>query len=128
RIETAVVAHVLTCHSFPNRLTTFETARRIEIGALLAGVEVKCALGALSHFGERVEHGAALGATRHGSICSHLEWAWTKRVIRAGRLFSRALLGLVFAVHVTGLPVFSVRHDESPPTIVAPLLGRPQVR
>src|SRR5882672_3763861 len=46
-VECAVVANVLLCDSHWNGLHTLEPAARIEIGALLAGVQFESALGTL---------------------------------------------------------------------------------
>src|SRR2546428_3923407 len=108
REQRALVAGTLVCDPLGNPLPALETAGRIEVGALAAGVQLDAAMRAL---GERVggdrQHRAALGAARGRAA---LEDA--KRATRLGRL--APILAAAAGTPVTLLPIFTVGHHTTP--------------
>src|SRR3989442_13894767 len=111
REQRALVAGTLVCDPLGNPLPALETAGRIEVGALAAGVQLDAAVRAL---GERVggdrQHRAALGAARGRGAVED-----AKRALRLGRL---GRLGPVLAAAagtpVTLLPISTVGHHATP--------------
>src|SRR3989441_13031800 len=111
RKQRALVAGTLVCDPPGNLLPALETAGRIEVGALAAGVQLDAAVRAL---GERVggdrQHRAALGAARGRAA---LEDA--KRAPRLGRLGRLApVLAAAAGTPVTLLPISTVGHHATP--------------
>src|SRR2546427_12100539 len=108
REQRALVAGTLVCDPLGNLLPALETAGRIEVGALAAGVQLDAAVRAL---GERVggdrQHRAALGAARGRAA---LEDA--KRALRLGRL--APVLAAAAGTPVTLLPISTVAHHATP--------------
>lgn len=129
-VEGARVLYVFAGNAFHDWLTAFKPAGGIEIGALLAGVQLKAALRALSGLvAEHLQHGAALGATRDRSSRSHLQRARSEGVLPLDRLFARrSFLLIITAVHVSGLAIFPVRHGRPPPIILSPTVPFSQLK
>lgn len=116
RVKGAIVPRVFLRDALRNRLSALEPARRVEIRALLAAVELNSALWA---FAVRVvtggEDNATIGATRNGVRSRHL------RRPRADlfALWGRPLPGrsLPVGFHVAPLPILSFHECTSRPVI-----------
>lgn len=113
RIEPAFVAGIFLGNSFRDRLRAFESARRIEVGALFAGVEFEAAFGASTEWLRPLsEQRAALGTAGNRVSPWHLHRAWPEGVLPYG-LVGRRLLTLSSAVLIPVLAVLTVGHTLS---------------
>jgi hypothetical protein len=137
-IRWAVVARIFLRNPLLDRLHALEPASRIEIHALLAGMQLKAALRALPRRSRRIEHCSALGAARHRPRPRQIHRPrpkcvvpprWTARAFR-WRL-PRSLTPRLFtprfpvAVLITRLTIF--RHRPSNGQYCLPDAARAQV-
>jgi len=110
-IEPAFIACILFRDSFGHGLQAFETPRGVEARALLAWVQFKAALRALSHwFREQGQQGAALRAARHVVSPWHLDRARAKGILPNRPIESSFLLFLPAAILIPALPIFPIWH------------------
>ena len=72
---------------------------------------------------ERLQYRATLGATRNGAGGGHLQRPWAEGVVAFGRRWSRALLGFLVPVHVSGLSIFPVGQVAPPAASLSRLPG-----
>ena len=108
REKRALVLRVLSSDAHWYGLQAFEVARRVEIHALLAGVQFESALRTFfRHLPESRKKRAALGAAGHVARAGHLQWPRPERVFFYG-LLERLFLGGRSAVLVASLPVLSI--------------------
>ena len=115
--ECALVARVFARDPLCNRLPAFQAAGRIEVRALLAGVQLKPAFRALpDRLGDRGQHRPALCAARHRARPRHVDRSRTEGIVlaRTRSLARPAALRLVPTVHVALLSIFAVGHFGPP--------------
>lgn len=109
----AFVAGILFGDSLRHRLHAFESARRIEIGALLAGMQFKTAFQALTQrLRKQSQQIATLRASRNGVRSRHLHRSRSERVL-PGRTLRRSFRLFCAAVLVSSLTVFAVGQEVS---------------
>jgi hypothetical protein len=117
-IKSTVVARVFFGDPLWNRLHAFKAARRIKVGALLAGVQLKGALRTLAErLGKHGQQRAALRAARNRMRAWHLHGSRTERVVFILATWCR-LLGRLLArlatILISVLPVLTVRQKSLP--------------
>lgn len=104
----AFVACIFLRDPLRNRLHALEATGRIEIRALLAGVQFEAALGALAErLGKHCQERAALRAARNRVRSRHVHGARSESVF-ANRTLRRGLLLFRAAVLISALAVFAV--------------------
>jgi len=110
-----MVTDVLAWNSLRDGLSALEAAGGIEVGALFTGMQFEATLRTLAEgLGQDLQNRTALRAAGDVAAPRHLDGPRAERILFFGRPFARALLLLFAAVHVSGLTVFSVRHDAPP--------------
>ncbi len=113
-IEGTIVALVLGRDPCGNRLVAFETARRVEVLALLAGVEFETALRALGHgLGKILQQGAALRAAGDGTSPRHVKRARAEGVVVPRSRLLQLLLWFAAGVLISALAIFAVGQGAS---------------
>ncbi len=110
RVRRTLVPHIFSRHAFFHRLHALKAARRIEIHALFARVQLESALGtSAQRLAQILQHRPALRAARHVARSRHLDRPRTKRIFlrrtRSLRLFELRFLS---AVLISALAIFSV--------------------
>ena len=80
-IRRTLVGGVLARHAFFDRLHAFEAAARVEIHALLAGMQFESTLGAFAIGRDCLQHGPALRTTRHLPRARHVHRPRAERQI-----------------------------------------------
>jgi len=135
-IRRARIPRVFLCDPLLHRLHALEPASRIEIRALLAGVQLKAALGTLFVTGHPLQYGSALRTPRyrprprqiHGPRTQCMvPLRWTALALR-GRLSRLLPARLAITVLISRLTIF--RHSTLPTTRSYSVPGSPgrQVR
>jgi len=112
-----LIPRILLRHTFLDRLHTLKPASRIEIHALLAGMQFKPALWALPVAGHPLQHRSALRTSRHRPRSRHIDRPRPKCIValrrrRRARLLSRPLAFLAIAVLITMLTVFGCHRSS----------------
>jgi hypothetical protein len=113
-VELAIVPCIFAWDSNRDRLHALEAAARIEVSALLAGVQFEAALGTLAGCWHSLQHGAALGAARDGVRAGQIDGTRTESIVSlcggwtrgAEARFFAILPRLAVAVLIAVLPVF----------------------
>ena len=123
-IKRAVVALVFLRDAHFHRLHALKMASRIEIHALLAGMQLKPALRALPLRRHSLQHRSTLRATRHRPRPRQIDGPRAERVVLPGRrrarpfsrrprLLSRSLARLMITILIPMLTVFSQRPSQA---------------
>jgi hypothetical protein len=110
-VELAIVLLVLARDAFRNRLHAFKSRGRIEIGALLAGMQLERALRALAFGVEtRLQNGAAIRASRARDGAHHARRA-RSNLFLSGMAFGRPFLFFLglFGTHVAPLLILPIQ-------------------
>ena len=114
RKKLALVASIFFRDPLRHRLHAFETARRIEVCALLAGMQLKAAFRALpQRFRKQGQNIAALRASRHRMSSGHVHRARSEGILPRRALRRLAFWLFCSAVLVSALTVFAVGQDVS---------------
>jgi len=111
--QRAIVSRVLLGNPFLDRLHALESAARIEIHALLAGVQFETTLRTLPACRQSLQHRAALCAARHGTSAWHIHRARSKCIVSFWRGAARPptrFVPIVVAILITRLAIFRHRH------------------
>jgi hypothetical protein len=125
--QLTLIPRVLLRNPLLHRLHALEPAPRIEIRALLARMQLKCALRTFLIHGQACQHRPALCAARHGACSRQIHGSRTHRMVPLrwtalafrGRLPRFLPARLTIAVLISRLPIF--RHNPSP---ARPVLSR----
>src|ERR1700683_2592464 len=112
-VKLAIVARIFARNSHWDGLHALEAAAGIEVGALLAGVQFKTALGAPAGRRHSLQHRATLRAAGNSMRSRQIDWARAEGVVplcgrRCGterRFFSRVLSGLAVPVLIPVLAI-----------------------
>lgn len=119
RIIRASVSRIFLCDPLQNGLGTLKPARRFEIRALFAAMELKAALRAFSQRIEiRRQYHSAAAATRDGVRPGQI-WSFRPEALglRTLRRAGPLLTSVAARILVTSLSIFSViTHGNFPPT------------
>jgi hypothetical protein len=111
-VEPAIVPLVLARNAFGNRLHAFKSRARIEIRALLAGMQFVSALRTLPFRIETgLQHGAAIRASRTRDGADHARRARSDLILSRVAFWRPFLffLGLVGRAHVAPLPILPLQ-------------------
>ena len=124
RVKRALVALVFARNAFRNRLGALKAAGRIEVRALLAGVQFETTFGTLPDWiADRLQNRSALRTARDAACPGHLDRPRTECVL-LDRPFGRlALLTFVTAILIAVLPVFQCGSSSNCGNIVSLQLG-----
>jgi hypothetical protein len=108
------IARVLLCHSLFHRLHALKPAARIEIHALLAGVQFESALRTLPFRRHSLQHRSALRATRDRARSRHVHRPRSERIVSLGRDagFLTGSFPIFAGILISALPIFSIGHGR----------------
>src|SRR5581483_3667843 len=112
--ELALVTEILLDHPLRHLLHAFESPGRVEVSALLTGVQFETAFRALSkRFGKPRQQCSTLCATGDRVSARHMYRTWAEGIFARGPLLRRRLLALTTRVLITMLPVFTIRQRNA---------------